>query len=61
MVLEVGLGGRYDVINIIIKLFVSVIVFISLDYIGIFGDIIEKIVYEKVGIIKENGVVLVYD
>ncbi|MDY6595061.1 Mur ligase family protein, partial [Clostridioides difficile] len=59
--LEVGLGGRYDATNIITKSLVSVIVSISLDHTGILGDTIEKIAYEKAGIIKENGVVLVYD
>ncbi len=61
MALEVGLGGRYDATNIITKSLVSVIVSISLDHTGILGDTIEKIAYEKAGIIKENGVVLVYD
>ncbi|NJJ34423.1 bifunctional folylpolyglutamate synthase/dihydrofolate synthase [Clostridioides difficile] len=59
--LEVGLGGRYDATNIITKSLVSVIASISLDHTGILGDTIEKIAYEKAGIIKENGVVLVYD
>lgn len=59
--LEVGLGGRYDATNIITKSLVSVITSISLDHTGILGDTIEKIAYEKAGIIKENGVVLVYD
>ncbi|MDB0440023.1 bifunctional folylpolyglutamate synthase/dihydrofolate synthase [Clostridioides difficile] len=59
--LEVGLGGRYDATNIITKSLVSVITSISLDHTGILGDTIEKIAYEKAGIIRENGVVLVYD
>ncbi|MCC0656161.1 bifunctional folylpolyglutamate synthase/dihydrofolate synthase [Clostridioides sp. ES-S-0123-01] len=59
--LEVGLGGRYDATNIITKSLVSVITSISLDHTGILGDTIEKIAYEKAGIIKENGIVLVYD
>lgn len=59
--LEVGLGGRYDATNIITKSLVSVITSISLDHTGILGDTIEKIAYEKAGIIKENGVVVVYD
>lgn len=59
--LEVGLGGRYDATNIITKSLVSVITSISLDHTGILGDTIEKIAYEKAGIIKENGIVLVYN
>ena len=59
--LEVGLGGRYDATNIIKKSDVSVITSISLDHVGILGDTVAKIAYEKGGIIKENGVALVYD
>lgn len=59
--LEVGLGGRYDATNIIKKSEVSVIASISLDHVGILGDSVAKIAYEKGGIIKENGVAIVYD
>ncbi|MGL5345988.1 MAG: bifunctional folylpolyglutamate synthase/dihydrofolate synthase [Peptostreptococcaceae bacterium] len=59
--LEVGLGGRYDATNVIKKSDVSVITSISLDHIGILGDTVEKIAYEKGGIIKDNGVAIVYD
>ena len=59
--LEVGLGGRYDATNIIKKSDLSVITSISLDHVGILGDTVAKIAYEKGGIIKENGVVVVYD
>lgn len=59
--LEVGLGGRYDATNIIKTSDVSVITSISLDHVGILGDTVAKIAYEKGGIIKENGTVIVYD
>ena len=59
--LEVGLGGRYDATNVIKHSEVSVITSISLDHIGILGDTVEKIAYEKGGIIKENGTVILYD
>lgn len=59
--LEVGLGGRYDATNIIKTSDVSVITSISLDHVGILGDTVAKIAYEKGGIIKENGTVMVYD
>ncbi|WP_242824181.1 bifunctional folylpolyglutamate synthase/dihydrofolate synthase [[Clostridium] dakarense] len=59
--LEVGLGGRYDATNIIKKSEVSVICSISLDHVNILGDTIAKIAYEKGGIIKENGIAIVYD
>lgn len=61
VVLEVGLGGRYDATNIIKESEVSVICSISLDHVNILGDTIAKIAYEKGGIIKENGVAIVYD
>lgn len=61
LVLEVGLGGRYDGTNIIKKSLASVITSISLDHVNILGDTLEKIAYEKAGIIKENGTVVVYD
>lgn len=60
VVLEVGLGGRYDSTNVIKNPLVSVLVSISLDHIGVLGDTIGKIAYEKAGIIKENGTAVVY-
>ncbi|MGL5692816.1 MAG: bifunctional folylpolyglutamate synthase/dihydrofolate synthase [Peptostreptococcaceae bacterium] len=60
VVLEVGLGGRYDSTNVIKNPLVSVLVSISLDHIGVLGDTIGKIAYEKAGIIKENGTAIVY-
>lgn len=59
-VMEVGLGGRYDSTNIIKNPLVSVITSISLDHVKVLGDTIEKIAYEKGGIIKENSAVVVY-
>ena len=60
VVLEVGLGGRYDATNVIKTPLVSVIVSLSLDHIGVLGDTLGKIAYEKAGIIKENGIAVVY-
>ena len=60
VVLEVGLGGRFDATNIIKTPLVSVITHISFDHTTILGDTIEKIAFEKAGIIKENGVTVVY-
>ncbi|WP_027701091.1 bifunctional folylpolyglutamate synthase/dihydrofolate synthase [Metaclostridioides mangenotii] len=61
VVLEVGLGGRYDATNVINSSLVSVITSISLDHIGVLGNTVQKIAYEKAGIIKENGVAIVYE
>lgn len=60
IVLEVGLGGRYDSTNIIDKPLASVITTIDYDHIEILGDTLGKIAYQKAGIIKENGIVVSY-
>lgn len=52
VVLECGLGGRLDSTNIIEEPELSVITGIALDHTSILGDTIEKIAYEKAGIIK---------
>ena len=52
-VIETGLGGRLDSTNVINPL-VSVITSISLDHTAILGDTLEKIAFEKAGIIKEG-------
>ena len=55
LVLEVGLGGRLDATNVIDTPLVNVITSLSLDHVGILGDTIEKIAFEKCGTIKANG------
>jgi len=52
-VLEVGLGGRLDVVNVI-EPDVAVITNIGLDHTDWLGDTIEKIAFEKAGIIRPN-------
>ncbi|MFA9398323.1 MAG: folylpolyglutamate synthase/dihydrofolate synthase family protein [Clostridiaceae bacterium] len=59
VVLEVGLGGRYDATNVI-KPILSVITSISYDHMHILGDTLEKIAYEKAGIIKKNVPLVLY-
>jgi dihydrofolate synthase/folylpolyglutamate synthase len=51
--LEVGLGGRLDATNIVTAS-ASVLVSIGLDHMSILGDTIEKIAFEKAGIIKSE-------
>ncbi len=60
LVLEVGLGGRFDATNAIRNSLVSVITSISYDHTEYLGDTLEKIAFEKAGIIKENSDVVVY-
>ncbi|MGN0518980.1 MAG: bifunctional folylpolyglutamate synthase/dihydrofolate synthase [Acutalibacteraceae bacterium] len=55
VVLETGLGGRFDATNTIETPLCSIIASISLDHTAILGDTLEKIAFEKCGIIKSNG------
>lgn len=61
VVLEVGLGGRYDSTNVIKSSIASVITSIDYDHINELGDTLAKIAYQKAGIIKENGLVISYE
>lgn len=60
VVLETGLGGRLDATNTIEHPAAVVITSISLDHTEILGDTVEKIAWEKAGIIKP-GVPVIYD
>lgn len=53
VVLETGLGGRFDATNIVTPL-VSVITSVDFDHTEVLGNTIKKIAFEKAGIIKEN-------
>ena len=55
VVLEVGMGGRFDATNAIDVPEVAAIMSISLDHTAILGDTLEKIAFEKAGIVKEGG------
>ncbi|MGX7025449.1 bifunctional folylpolyglutamate synthase/dihydrofolate synthase [Vagococcus hydrophili] len=58
VIVEVGLGGRYDCTNVITPL-VSAITTIGLDHIDILGETIEEIAGQKSGIIKQEVPVIV--
>ena len=53
-VMETGLGGRFDATNVITKPAICIITSISFDHTDILGDSLEKIAFEKCGIIKRN-------
>lgn len=53
VVLETGLGGRYDATNVITPI-VSAITNVSMDHMEILGDTIEMIASDKAGIIKQS-------
>lgn len=57
-IIEVGLGGRLDATNLILPE-ISVITNISYDHMHILGDTLEKIAFEKAGIIKEKVKVVI--
>lgn len=67
-VIEVGLGGRFDSTNVMPPfskkyeggVMASVIASISYDHMNILGDTLEKIAYEKAGIIKSGVPVILY-
>ena len=54
VVLEVGMGGRFDSTNVINEPLVSVITPIDIDHTEYLGNTLEDIAYEKAGIIKTN-------
>lgn len=60
VVLEVGLGGRFDSTNIIETPELAVITTISHDHTQWLGSELPQIAFEKAGIIKPGGDVLIY-
>ena len=53
-VIETGLGGRFDATNIIKKNLCSVITHVDYDHTERLGNTLDKIAFEKAGIIKPN-------
>jgi dihydrofolate synthase/folylpolyglutamate synthase len=54
-ILEVGLGGRLDAVNIF-DADVSVVTSVDIDHVDYLGDTREKIAFEKVGIFRQGRV-----
>jgi dihydrofolate synthase/folylpolyglutamate synthase len=50
--LEVGLGGRFDATNVVDQPAVTVITPVAVDHQRFLGDTLEKIAFEKAGILK---------
>ncbi|MCF6121388.1 bifunctional folylpolyglutamate synthase/dihydrofolate synthase [Mesorhizobium muleiense] len=59
VIIEVGLGGRFDATNVIKEPAVSVIMPVSLDHESFLGDRVELIAVEKAGIIKSDCPVVI--
>jgi dihydrofolate synthase/folylpolyglutamate synthase len=57
-VIETGLGGRFDATNIIEKPLICIITSIAKEHQEILGTSIEKIAFEKAGIIKNGAYVV---
>lgn len=57
-IIETGMGGRLDSTNLVEPL-LSVITNIGMDHMQFLGDTIEKIAFEKAGIIKKNTPVVI--
>jgi len=61
VVLETGLGGRFDATNVIKKNLCSIITHIDFDHTERLGNTIEKIACEKAGIIKKDCPCIVFE
>ncbi len=60
VVLETGLGGRFDATNVISTPLVNIITSVSLDHTKILGDTYAQIAAEKCGILKPGGICVAY-
>lgn len=59
VVLETGLGGRFDATNVVKNPILTIITSISIDHKDRLGNTIDKIAFEKAGIIKKDIPVVV--
>jgi dihydrofolate synthase/folylpolyglutamate synthase len=55
LLLETGLGGRYDSTNVIANPKATIVTSVSLDHMEFLGDTLEKIAFEKAGIFKRGA------
>ena len=60
LILEVGLGGRFDAVNIL-DADIAIITTVSLDHTQILGNTKEAIGYEKAGIMRANRPIIFGD
>ena len=54
LLLETGLGGRFDATNVIARPALTAITPVSMDHMQYLGDSLSKIAFEKAGIIKSE-------
>lgn len=55
LLLEVGMGGRFDATNVIQNAICSIITSISYDHMEVLGSTLPEIAFEKAGILKRDG------
>ncbi len=61
LLLEVGLGGRFDATNVIDRPLASVITPVSIDHVEFLGSSLEGIALEKAGVLKRGRPAIVAD
>lgn len=61
IVVETGIGGRFDITNFFDSNLLSIITTIDFDHQDRLGNTLEEISYHKAGIIKENGKVISFE
>ena len=59
LILETGLGGKFDATNVIKKTLINIITPISLDHMEFLGKNLNKIAEEKLGIIKPFSEIII--
>ena len=59
LLLEVGLGGRYDATNVIDRPAATVITPVSIDHTEFLGPTIEQIAFEKAGVLRRGAPAIV--
>ena len=60
VILETGMGGREDATNVVAAPYCTVFASIGMDHMQFLGDTVEKIAYQKAGIIKRGCPVVSY-
>lgn len=60
VLLETGMGGREDATNVVTKPLCTVFASIGMDHMQFLGDTVEKITYEKAGIMKDGCMAVTY-
>ena len=58
MLIECGMGGRLDATNVLPEKVVDILATVSMDHMQFLGDTREKILEEKLGIVKEGDVLV---